>query len=66
MVAEQAYVSLHPEPVALAPDVYHMAVVQQPVQHRREDYSLAEETAQLAESVECYRWTRQSRSRWHN
>ena len=40
-----------PEPVALATDVQHVAVMQQPVQDGRGDDSVAEQLAPFAESL---------------
>ena len=51
MGAEESGVPFLPEPVALAPDVEHMAVVQQPVQDRRGDDGVAQEFASLAEAL---------------
>ena len=39
------------EPVAFSTDVEHVAVVQQPVQHRRGDHGVAEQFAPLAEAL---------------
>ena len=51
MGAEEAGVPFLPEPVALAADVEHVAVVQQPVQDGRGDDGVAEKLAPLAEAL---------------
>ena len=48
---EEAGVPFLPEPVALATDVQHLAVVQQPVQDGRGDDGIAEKLAPLAEAL---------------
>ena len=50
MGAEESGLSILPEPAALAPDVEHVAVVHQPVQHRRGDDGVAEQLTPLAEA----------------
>ena len=49
--AEESGVAFLPEPVALAPDVQDMAVMQQPVQDGRGDHRVAQEFAPLAEAL---------------
>ena len=51
MRAEEAGESFFPELVALAADVQHVAVMQQPVQEGRGDDGIAKEFAPLAESL---------------
>ena len=51
MRTEDSGLPFLPEPVALATDVEHMAVVQQPVQHRRGDDGVAQQFAPLAEAL---------------
>ena len=46
-----APLGVFPKPEALPPDVEHVAVVQQPVQHRRGDDGVAEQFAPLAEAL---------------
>ena len=48
---EEPRLAFLPEPEALPPDVEHVAVVQQPVQHRRGDDGVAGQFAPLAESL---------------
>ena len=49
MRAEESSLPLFPEAVSLAPDVQHVAAMQQPVQHRRGDDGVAEKLAPFAE-----------------
>ena len=50
MGAEESGLAFLPEAVALSPDVQHVAVVQQPVQHRRGDDGVAEKLSPLPEA----------------
>ena len=51
MRAEEPSLPLFAEPVALAPDVQHVAVMQQPVQNGRGDDGVAEELAPLSKPL---------------
>ena len=51
MRAEDSGLPFLAQPVALAPDVEHMAVVQQPVQDRRGDDSVPQEFALLTDAL---------------